>query len=556
MNEIGLIWRTVRHLHSRQIRYQVINRLRGRAQLRLPDSAPVGYFLAVPEADKPVSWVNGTFTFLNLPVSFDEEPDLRHEGVTTAASAGESAVDVLSPQGVSPDWNFADNGKLWTYNLNYFDFLNQPGLTADEGLALIQAFIGRTDTLKDGLEPYPASLRIINWVQFLSRNRIQDEEINRHLFAQTDLLRRRLEYHLAGNHLLENGFALLIGALYFRQADWFQQAARLTRAELEIQVLADGGHDERSPMYHQILLDRLLDVVLALQADNWHEDSELVDFLVEKGRQMLGWLEAVTFANGDVPMVNDAAWDIAPTTDQLREKASLVLAAGAGPVSKTALGQSGYRMLRLPRYELLADVGAVGPDHQPGHAHADTLSFVLYVDGQPVIVDSGTSTYQISPRRTWERSTTAHNTVEVGGQDSSEVWGGFRVGRRARVTLLADTDTVLAARHDGYRHLGITHERSWDLRPGEIRMNDLITGSSTCAISGMARLYIHPAISVRLAGDTALVGPLRLNFRSDRPVVPTLSQYDMATGFNQWQSGSCLSVLFVNRLHTQATLIE
>ena len=294
MKTIGLLWRTIRHLTPRQAVYQVVNRLRRRARLRLTKRVPTGHFLAVSEANNPVSLRDGVFTFLNQSLP-----------------GGRGRID----------WNYARFGKLWTYHLNYFDFLNQPGMTPDEGLTLIRDFIGQTNSLRDGLEPYPTSLRIMNWVHFLSRHRVRDETIDAHLYAQTGLLRRRLEYHLAGNHLLENGFALLISSLYFQHKRWFRKASRLIRNELTTQILADGCHDERSPMYHQILLDRLLDMLPMLRPDTWHGDAPLVDDLTETAARMLGWLDAMTFGNGDVPMVNDAAVGVAPTTAQLRQKA-------------------------------------------------------------------------------------------------------------------------------------------------------------------------------------------------------------------------------------------
>ena len=80
---------------------------------------------------------------------------------------------------------------------------------------------------------------------------------------------------------------------------------------------------------------------------------------------------------------------------------------------------------------LLIDVAPIGPDYLPGHAHADTLSYELSLYGKRVLVNSGTSRYGSGPKRDWERSTAAHNTVEVDGQSSSETWSGFRVARRA-----------------------------------------------------------------------------------------------------------------------------
>ena len=599
MKQVGRVWQTVRHLNARQVAYQVLTRLRGRARLTLPAVAPSGYFLGGSLPDKPVSWIAGTFTFLNrsahLPVV---------------------------------DWNYGEYGKLWTYNLNYFDFLNQStpgestpgestlgestlgestlgestlgestlgestlgestlgestlgestlgestlgestlgpyGMSAGTGLAFIRAFMGQTDRLNDGLESYPTSLRITNWVLFLSRNQIQDDAINQHLYAQAGLLRRRLEYHIAGNHLLENGFALLTAALYFRQDDWLKRSVRLVRDELSGQLLADGGHAERSPMYHQILLDRLLDLLLALRHDTWHKALTGVNFLDDAATRMLAWLNAVTFRNGEVPMVNDAAPGIAPTTAQLRAKA---IRAGLNsclpePVQKpgankvlsclSPLVESGYRKFTLPRYELLADVGAIGPDHQPGHAHADTLSFMLHVDNQPILVDSGTSTYDSGPRRAWERSTAAHNTVDVMDINSSEVWAGFRVGRRARATVLTDTPTILTACHDGYQKLGITHERTWAVEASSVRITDRLLRSKTAQPQmGVARLYFHPDVPVSLVCLEAVCGPVRILFASVPSPQLRLTTHDTADGFNRLRLASCVEITFTNCLQT------
>ena len=69
----------------------------------------------------------------------------------------------------------------------------------------------------------------------------------------------------------------------------------------------------------------------------------------------------------------------------------------------------------------------------------------------------------VTPRRQYERSTAAHNCVcavgvgslESGGKglelrDSSEVWGGFRVGKRCKVLLKRDEYNHVEASHDGY----------------------------------------------------------------------------------------------------------
>ena len=529
MKNIGLLWRTVRHLTGRQIVYQVWHRLRSPAKLRLADKVPETCFLAVPDANKPVSWQPERFTFLNLTVLFP------------------SAID----------WNYARHGKLWTYNLTYFDFLNQPGMPVNRGLTLIRDFIRQSADVRDGLEAYPTSVRIINWVQFLSRHQVRDETINQHLFAQVRLLGQRLEYHLSGNHLLENGFALLTGALYFRHTPWIRKASGLLHQALDKQILSDGGHYERSPMYHQLLLDRLLDTLLILQSTTGYDNTRLTALLTEKGISMAVWLDAVTFQSGTVPMVNDATPDLAPTTNQLRQKASQLLPEKTR--QPVPLSDSGFRMFRQKRYELFTCVGSVGPAHQPGHAHADTLSFVLHVDNQPILVDNSTSTYQDGPRRDWERSTAAHNTVTVADADSSEMWASFRVGRRARVSLITETATSLTARHDGYRHRGIIHERNWSIGADTISITDQLLTWPAGTASGQActaRFYFHPSVIWQLLDDGVRAGPLAITFRSATKPVWRIKAYEMANGFNQLLSGHCLVVNFSTCLETVLTPIE
>ena len=458
MKNWRLYWNTIRHLRTQQLVYQTANHWRSKPSLTIGTVPLVTNFLTFTAPDKPQSLTGQTFTFLNQSVSFPAEVD----------------------------WNYANHGKLWHYNLNYFDFLNQPGLDVEQGIGLIRQFIRQSAELNGGLDPYPASLRIINWIRFLSHHQLRLADIDVHLRAQVRLLQNRLEYHLLGNHLLENGFALLLGSLYFQDRPLYQKAIHLVRSQLTEQLLRDGGHYERSPMYHQIILDRLLDTCQALKKDDWHADRDADGFLLDQARRMLNWLVTITFSNGTIPLMNDAADGIAPTTAQLRAKAERI---GIKP-QRTSLSDSGFRHFLTPKYEVVANVGTIGPAHQPGHAHADTFSFELHAHGQPVMVDSGTSTYEINARRQWERSTAAHNTVQLFDADSSEVWGGFRVGRRATVTLLEETPTLIRAQHDGYQHLGISHERQWIVAPNQLTIVDRIDDGPTA----VARFYLAPGV--------------------------------------------------------------
>ena len=156
-------------------------------------------------------------------------------------------------------------------------------------------------------------------------------------------------------------------------------------------------------------------------------------------------------------MINDATFNIAPSTRELFNYAKQL---GIN-TQDIPLSDSGYRKINYDNYELLIDVGNVGPHYQPGHAHSDTFNFELIKEGKPIIVDAGTSTYEKNSRRQEERSTSSHNTVKIGDKEQTQVWGGFRVAKRAKITHLVEKPNLIEASHDGYLSDGYKHTRSF-----------------------------------------------------------------------------------------------
>ena len=157
---------------------------------------------------------------------------------------------------------------------------------------------------------------------------------------------------------------------------------------------------------------------------------------------------------------------------------------------------------------MIADLAEVGPAYLPGHAHADSLSYELSIGTERVIVNRGTSQYGTDARRQWERGTGAHNAVLVDGQDSSEVWAGFRVGRRAHIaprSIEAGADTVrLHAGHTGYRRFRgrPTHIRDWVISESCVIISDTISGNERHQIASL--LHLHPACSVTKSGSRSV----------------------------------------------------
>lgn len=411
----GLLLRTVLHLKPRQIVFQIKNRLTRVQYVSLPAPKVKGCLFKTEPVPREHCLDGTVFTFLNLSHEF----------------AG---------------WKYNEYGNLWTYNQNYFDWLNQEGITIQEGCKWIDRFI--VEVLNSpiqpcmALDPYPIALRSINWIKFFCRfpDCATKSRLDA-LYSQVRLLEKKLEYHLLANHLLEDAYALYIGAAYFGVEQLLNSARQLLLVQLKEQVLPDGAHFEQSPMYHCILLDRLLDCI------NLGESMGIDGKQLRRyASSMLSHLEAIIWSDGSIPLLNDAAYGISPTPTQLFDYARRL-----GLQWKAIqLKKCGYRVLRGEKMEARVDVGNVTASYQPGHSHADSLNYELRVDGKPFVVDTGVSTYEKNERRQLERSSLAHNVVVVSGKDSSEVWGGFRVGRRCHTTITNSSEHAIEAWHNGF----------------------------------------------------------------------------------------------------------
>lgn len=410
------------------------------------------------------------------------------------------------------DWNRPDWPKLWLYNLHYFDDLNADGAAARMAWhrALVARWIAENPPAAgNGWEPYPLSLRLVNWIKWLAAGNAPEAGMVDSLAVQVRWLTKRLEWHLLGNHLLANAKVLVCAGAFFAGAEadaWRRQGLAILRREHAEQILADGGHFERSPMYHAIILEDLLDLIqLALRWPGVIEtDTETA--WRRYALSMLDWLAAMTHPDGEIAFFNDAAIGIAPNLAVLAEYAgALGIAAGGSPSRRRRLlPASGYLRAEVGEAVLLADVGEIGPDYLPGHAHADSLSFELSVFGQRLVVNSGTSEYGLGAERLRQRGTAAHSTVQIDGVDSSEVWSGFRVARRARPVGFAANDepdvAEVTCAHDGYMRLPgrPLHRRTWRMTAQGLRVTDRIEGGFGTAV---ARFHLHPVVTASGADD-------------------------------------------------------
>jgi len=499
-------WRTLHYLRWSQLGYLALRQMLPRSNSPARMSAPVSLrclpgpwpFLDRQPGTSRKMIASREFTFLNRKVDC-------HRTIP---------------------WNDRRHAKLWLYHLNYFDFLNvdlalpEDAATLEQALAIaLDWCANNTQGSEAGWEPYPLSLRIVNWLKFLARHERRLEELESgervatllaSLGVQVATLEQRLEKDLLGNHFLENIKALLFAGAMLespRSTRWWSTGEELLREQLDEQILPDGGHFERSPMYHSRVLADLAEIRLLCRAQE--RSLTCSDLLAQKVRAMAEFLRGVLHPDGEIPLFNDAALGGAHApakTLAMAESRDTKVIESEPPL--TVFPDTGYGVIRSAesRSTLIFDCGPLGPDYQPGHGHCDVLSYELSLQGRRVVVDTGVSTYEPCTERRYERSTAAHNTLRIDGEEQAEIWASFRVGRRPRVGRVEGGEIkefhFVRGVHYAYKPRGVIHSRMIVLTPRKCWVViDLLKGNGKHLVESF--IHFDPAVGVEMLNNPA-----------------------------------------------------
>ena len=465
-------WRTVRHLSPRQVAWRLA--CRGRFQLlRRTGPAPVlaaARRLPLPDpADERLAKLAAHLLPWQDAVYAPQLADVRAGKFTLLGRS----LDFGSVEAVR--WrDDLDRGNiaLRRMTLGYFGYA-PPLLASGEpaALAAIASLVASLSAqnpfsapgvFRDIWNPYCVSHRLLNLLLGLhlferrarqrqgSARGPQRATLLAHVRFCAAFLRLNLEWDLGYNHLLKNLAALVAYAagLAALPPSW-RFLHRSAPTVVARQVLADGGHAERSPMYHLLALFDLL-----LLADAGVLAPAAAAVVTERLAAMRTALATLTLPDGDIALFNDAWLGEAPPA---RAFAAPLWPAGATAAggTKRVLPQCGYVQLRAGDHGVVFDCGACGPDDNPAHAHADFLAIEATVGGRRFLVDAGVATYSAGPARDRCRSAAAHNGPRFADCEPVEFWHSFRVGRRARARPLPLSPPVphalcCAGWHDGY----------------------------------------------------------------------------------------------------------
>lgn len=407
------------------------------------------------------------------------------------------------------DWNFKNFGKLWNYNLQYLNYINDESINLDLRLKLINDLSNEIITNNVAVEPYPVSIRIINLFLFHQKHPIKNKTVTKSLLLQVNYLENNLEYHLLANHLLENIFSLFIAGHFLMDKHLIQKSSKLLINELEEQILNDGAHYECSPMYHSIILSKLFLCIEVGRQQNILKREDLL-YLENKASIMFSWLKSFSFPDGSWPLFNDSALGITAGTLRLKKCLDFLKL----PYHLVSLSDSGYRKLIYNNLHVIVKTGNIQPSYQPGHIHSDMLSYCVWYNGNEIIVDPGISTYEDCSTRLFEKSTANHNTISINSESQSDLWSSFRIGKRSKCNVLKNEDNCLVLSVSNfYNNKNIEHFRSISILKNTLCIKDII---SNCLPSDTPSNSIHfnHNINLSFVGNNIVSKDFTLEFLS------------------------------------------
>ena len=358
-----------------------------------------------------------------------------------------------------------------------------------------EARIGRPGFARDSWNARAVATRLVNWALAaallgLARDCEDGGFVARALALHGLFLRENLEWDVRANHLLRDAAGLVFA---HELTGCAPEALDVLRDQLSAQILPDGCHYERTPLYHAIVLQDLLELraLLGERTPGWLADGVA---------RMAGFLAYLLPEDRELPLFGDT-WQGEVEPRRLLAEAGKGTAPGPGAVERA----SGLVVLRAGPVHVVVRAGAHGPDHQLGHAHADLLSFEASVGAARIVTDTGTGGYDAGPLRDRMRSTAAHNTVQLDGAELLETWGSFRTGRRGRAA-------VRWRGRDGAFELLWAGHGAWSFLAGAPRHERLLAVSSERmlvldAVLGRGRHRIRSALHLHPDAPSARVAP-------------------------------------------------
>ena len=359
----------------------------------------------------------------------------------------------------------------WARDLHGFSWLRHLRVAANDEDAqeAAQAFVlswldlGKSTGM--AFEPRVVARRVISWI---SHADLLLEGSSARAYALTaDSLGSQIQLLAAMRHTAPPGPSrlLCLTALVFAGlcvAGHDRRHGRTEKAfmaELDHQVLPDGGHASRNPA---VVVDLLLDLLPLRQCYVARHIPPPAALLAAIDR-MIAFLKYVRRGDGALARFNGTG---------RTEADALATVIGYAEPDETELEaalESGYRRLQRKKSIVLMDAGPPPPLAFSGQAHAGCLSFEMSYGSQPVLINAGAPAPTQDTLRAMARATVSHNTLCLSTTSSSRLvpldgtqpQTALQLPAEVLSTLVDRNGTlILEAWHDGYLdQFGLLHAR-------------------------------------------------------------------------------------------------
>lgn len=401
----------------------------------------------------------------------------------------------------------SEDNPLKIYHLNYFDYIHN--FDSEKGIELINKWINDNKNFNHiSWDPYPISLRIVNWIKFLSKNHVKNDKINNSLYQQAFILFRRREYHLLTNHLFKNIVALLFTGILFNEKKWKKWALNELKKQLKKQLTIDNYHFELSPTYHAIFTQDLLDIYNLLMNNGDSDSRKFVKEIISIIPDALYWCEYFS-ENEKYLKINDVNYEGCPSLKELNEYAKFL-----GIYKNESKHKNNhYPILENSNLRLMTYCAEHQPFYNPAHSHDDLTSFLLWYNEKPILIDTGNYCYDETDNRDYSRSTKAHNCFTVNEENQSEMWKVFRIGRRSKILQKKISESRINCSHNGYKRFGIKYSRTIKTIDSGFEIIDNF--ESTDNISYQIYFHFHPETNlIKKENSLVINNTLRIKFLS------------------------------------------
>jgi uncharacterized heparinase superfamily protein len=372
-------------------------------------------------------------------------------------------------------------------------------------------------------EPDVAAQRVIAWLSH-STIMLKGADISfyrrflRNLGAHIRYLDKTVRYAVDGEGRLRIRIALAMASLAIPSSNRkIKSAARLLDAELERQILADGGHISRNP---RTGLELLLDL-LPLRQTYANLGHDLPVRLIPTIDRMYPALRFFRHQGGELALFNGA------TTTLANELMSVLRYDETAGKPFKALPHMQYQRLSVKDTVILMDAGMPISPEMSKTAHAGCLSIEMSSGKYRFIINSGAPRFAGAHYRQLARATAAHSTVTVNDTSSSRIAKSSISGpvfsdgvSNVVVERLEQGDggDGIVASHDGYLEpFGLIHERTVLMNTGgtlirgkdRLRKEDGSDPDEDSDATAMIRFHIHPQIDIQQVDEheVSLVAP-------------------------------------------------